>query len=113
MSQLHGDAGGQSFKLQLHDAAGGWQDMYTRVDFTGWRYCRFDLGGPSLKDLGKIEAMSATSEKKLQKRAEAMVPATAAPAQQATVARMPGGPAGLLVGLSLSAAAIGSSNWAT
>jgi hypothetical protein len=55
---LHGDGGGQSFKLQLRDAAGGWQDMYTRVDFTGWRYCRFDLGGPSLKDLGKIDAMN-------------------------------------------------------
>jgi len=55
---LHGDAGGQSFKLQLHDAAGGWQDMVTRVNFTGWRYCRFDLGGPSLKDPSKIDAMN-------------------------------------------------------
>jgi hypothetical protein len=55
---LHGDAGGQLFKLQLRDAQGGWQDMYTKVDFAGWRYCQFDLGGPQLKDAGKIEAMS-------------------------------------------------------
>ena len=55
---LHGDAGGQSFKLQLHDAAGGWQDMYTTVDFRGWRYCQFKLGGPKLKDPGKITTMN-------------------------------------------------------
>jgi hypothetical protein len=55
---LHGDAGGELFKLQLRDVAGGYQDTYTRVDFTGWRYCQFDLGGPKLKDLGKIEAMN-------------------------------------------------------
>jgi hypothetical protein len=55
---LHGDGGGQSLKLQLHDAAGGWQDMYRRVDFTGWRYCQFDLGGPKLKDLSKVTAMN-------------------------------------------------------
>jgi hypothetical protein len=55
---LHGDGGGQSFKLQLRDAEGGWQDMYTRVDFTGWRYCQFDLGAATLKDLAKIEAMN-------------------------------------------------------
>lgn len=55
---LYGDAGGQQFKLQLRDAAGGWQDMYTRVDFTGWRYCHFDLGASSLKDLSKIDGMN-------------------------------------------------------
>ncbi len=55
---LHGDGGGQLFKLQLMDAAGGWQDMYTRVDFSGWRYCQFDLGNPSLKDLSRITAMN-------------------------------------------------------
>jgi hypothetical protein len=55
---LHGDGGGQQFKLQLRDALGGWQDMYTRVDFTGWRYCQFDLGAPQLKDLGKIDALN-------------------------------------------------------
>ncbi|MBL7039556.1 MAG: hypothetical protein ISR77_13055 [Pirellulaceae bacterium] len=55
---LHGDANGQSFKLQLHDADGGWQDMYTTVNFNGWRYCQFDLGAPSLKDLSKIDAVN-------------------------------------------------------
>ena len=29
--------------------------MVTSVKFTGWRYCQFDLGGPHLGDLGKIE----------------------------------------------------------
>jgi hypothetical protein len=55
---LHGDGGGQQFKLQFHDAAGGWQDMYTHVDFTGWRYCRFDLGAATLKDIRRIDAMN-------------------------------------------------------
>jgi hypothetical protein len=55
---LHGDGGGQLFKLQLRDAEGGWQDMVTRVDFTGWRYFRFDLGGPKLKATAKIEAVN-------------------------------------------------------
>ena len=55
---LHGDGNGQQFKLQLHDADGGYQDMYTRVSFIGWRYCQFDLGGPRLKDPSKIVAMN-------------------------------------------------------
>ncbi len=55
---LHGDGGGQSLKLQLRDATGGWQDMYRRVDFTGWRYCQFDLGVPQLKDPSKITGMN-------------------------------------------------------
>jgi hypothetical protein len=55
---LHGDAGGQVFKLQLRDAAGGWQDMVTRVDFHGWRYCQFALGGPRLNDPSKVEALN-------------------------------------------------------
>jgi hypothetical protein len=55
---LHGDGNGQSFKLQLLDTAGGWQDMYTTVDFTGWRYCQFKLGGPSLKAPNSINAMN-------------------------------------------------------
>jgi hypothetical protein len=55
---LHGDGGGQSFKLQFRDAAGGWQDMYTKVDFNGWRYCQFRLGGPKLKDPTRIDAMN-------------------------------------------------------
>ena len=52
---LHGDGKGESFKLQLRDTSGGWQDMVTSVKFTGWRYCQFDLGGPHLGDLSKIE----------------------------------------------------------
>lgn len=55
---LYGDGNGQSLKLQLHDAAGGWQDMYRRVDFTGWRFCHFDLGGPKLKDPSQITTMN-------------------------------------------------------
>ncbi len=55
---LHGDGNGQSFKLQLLDTASGWQDMYTTVDFTGWRYCQFALGGPNLKDAANINAMN-------------------------------------------------------
>ena len=52
------DGQGQLFKLQLLDADGGHQDHYTRVDFSGWRYCQFDLGAASLKNLGKIRAIS-------------------------------------------------------
>ena len=55
---VYGDDGGQSLKLQLRDAGGGWQDMYRRIDFTGWRYCQFELGGSTLKDPTKITAMS-------------------------------------------------------
>ena len=55
---LHGDGGGQQFKLQLRDAGGGWQDMYTGVDFEGWRFCRFDLGGPQLKEPKRIVAVN-------------------------------------------------------
>ncbi len=54
---LHGDGGGEAFKLQLRDAAGGWQDMVTRVEFTGWRYCQFPLGGPRLKSLASINGL--------------------------------------------------------
>ncbi len=62
--------------------------------------------------LGKIEAMSGSYEKDLQKSADAMLqaappPAAGSPAAGA-LAKIPGGPAGLLVGLSVSAAAIGS-----
>ncbi|MBT3193816.1 MAG: hypothetical protein HN341_14820 [Verrucomicrobia bacterium] len=57
--------------------------------------------------LGKIEAMSGTMEKQLQKSTDALMkkPATTTAAPPAGVA---GGPAGMMVGLSLSAAAIGS-----
>ncbi|HID75592.1 MAG TPA: hypothetical protein EYP56_06295 [Planctomycetaceae bacterium] len=55
---LCGDGKGESLKLQLRDAAGGWQDMVTRVDFTGWRYCQFDLGAATLKDPSKIVSLN-------------------------------------------------------
>jgi len=56
--------------------------------------------------LGKIESMSGASEKDLQKSADQLL---AAPPVARGPAGMPGGPAGLLVGLSVSAAAVGSS----
>ena len=58
--------------------------------------------------IGKIEAMSTSSEKGLQKQTDTILrsPPAAAPAAAGQPA---GGRAGLLVGLSLSAAAIGSS----
>ncbi len=55
---VHGDGNGQSLKLQLHDADGGWQDHYTKIDFQGWRYCHFSLGVPRLKTLSKITALN-------------------------------------------------------
>ncbi|MBM4089354.1 MAG: LamG domain-containing protein [Planctomycetes bacterium] len=55
---LHGDGQNEAFKFQLSDAEGGWQDMVTVVDFTGWRYCQFPLGGPSLKDPRRIRAIN-------------------------------------------------------
>jgi hypothetical protein len=51
---LHGDGGGESFKVQLRDTVGAWHDMVTRVDFSGWRYIEFDLAGANL-DLSQIE----------------------------------------------------------
>jgi len=59
--------------------------------------------------IGKIEAMSGTLEKKLQKSTDTILkaPPKAAPVVTAPVSAT-GGPAGMLVGLSLSAAAIGS-----
>ncbi len=51
---LHGDGGGESFKVQLRDTVGAWHDMVTRVDFSGWRYVEFDLGGANL-DLSQIQ----------------------------------------------------------
>ncbi len=55
---LYGDGRGEAFKLQFHDAAGGWQDMVTHVNFEGWRYCQFTLGAPTLKDPTRIDAMN-------------------------------------------------------
>ena len=61
--------------------------------------------------LGKIESISATTEKDLQKQTGALLatPPASKPAASPTGAGLPGGPAALLVGLSVSAAAIGSS----
>lgn len=52
---LHGDGRGEALKLQLRDAAGGWLDMVTHVDFTGWRYQQFNLAGPGNLDRAKIQ----------------------------------------------------------
>jgi len=35
---VHGDGKGASFKVQLRDAAGGWNDHYIPLTYTGWRY---------------------------------------------------------------------------
>ncbi|MBM3476398.1 MAG: hypothetical protein FJX75_24255 [Armatimonadetes bacterium] len=35
---VHGDGKGASFKVQLRDTAGGWNDHYIRMTYTGWRY---------------------------------------------------------------------------
>lgn len=58
--------------------------------------------------MGKIEAMSGNLEKQLQKSTGTLMQAPAQAAPQAAPTGMAGGPAGMLVGLSLSAAAIGS-----
>jgi hypothetical protein len=60
--------------------------------------------------IGKIEAISTSSEKGLQKQTGAILQASSpAPAETPVAGQAAGGRAGLLVGLSLSAAAIGSS----
>ncbi len=56
--------------------------------------------------MGKIEGMSGATEKELQKQADTLLTAPATPT--AVPGGPPGGPAAMLVGLSLSAAAIGS-----
>ncbi len=53
--------------------------------------------------IGKIEGMSGASEKELQKKTDSLLKAPS------TSGGVPGGPAAILVGLSVSAAAIGSS----
>ena len=58
--------------------------------------------------MGKIEAMSGNLEKQLQKSTGTLMQTPAKAAPQAAPTGMAGGPAGMLVGLSLSAAAIGS-----
>jgi len=35
---VHGDGKGAAFKVQLRDAAGGWNDHYINMTYTGWRY---------------------------------------------------------------------------
>jgi hypothetical protein len=35
---VHGDGKGASFKVQLRDTAGGWNDHYIAMTYTGWRY---------------------------------------------------------------------------
>ena len=61
---------------------------------------------------GKIEALSGTGEKQLEAQLEKTVveaPKAAAAAEQAPAAKgLPGGPTGLLIGLSVAGAAIGS-----
>ena len=57
--------------------------------------------------IGKIEAMSGSSEKELQKNADALLK-DPMPAAEGAAGGMPGGTAGLLMGVSVSAAAIGS-----
>ena len=59
--------------------------------------------------LGKIEAMSGTLEKKLQTSTDTLLKSPQKPTPAvATPTNAAGGPAGMLIGLSLSAAAIGS-----
>ena len=52
---LHGDGKGEVFKLQLRDAAAGWFDMVTVVDFVGWRYVQFDLAAAGKVNLAAVE----------------------------------------------------------
>lgn len=52
---LHGDGKGEAFKLQLRDKTGGWCDMVTHVDFTGWRYQQFDFSGPGNLDRANVQ----------------------------------------------------------
>jgi hypothetical protein len=35
---VHGDGKGASFKVQLRDDKGGWNDHYIRMEYEGWRY---------------------------------------------------------------------------
>ena len=54
---LYGDGKGEAFKLQFRDTAGGWIDMVTHVNFTGWRYQQFEFSGPGNLDRTKIDQM--------------------------------------------------------
>lgn len=50
-----GDSGGQSLKLQLRDTKGGWQDLVTPIDFTGWKHVEFPLGDGGRINLAQVE----------------------------------------------------------
>ncbi len=52
---VHGDAGGESLKLQLRDVAGAWQDLVTPIDFSGWRRLEFALGDGATLNLAQVE----------------------------------------------------------
>jgi len=52
---VYGDGGGQSLKLQLRDTKGGWQDLVTPVDFTGWKHVEFPLGDGGRINLAQVE----------------------------------------------------------
>ncbi|MGD9495137.1 MAG: LamG-like jellyroll fold domain-containing protein [Armatimonadota bacterium] len=52
---VHGDGKLEVIKFQLRDTAGGWHDMYRVVDFSGWRYLQFGLGGDSNLDRSQVE----------------------------------------------------------
>lgn len=54
---LHGDGKGEAFKLQLRDKAGGWLDLVTHVDFTGWRYQQFTFAGPGNLDRANLQSV--------------------------------------------------------
>lgn len=54
---LYGDGRGEAFKLQLHDKAGGWCDMVTHVNFTGWRYQQFEFSGPGKLDRAQVTSL--------------------------------------------------------
>jgi hypothetical protein len=50
-----GDAGGEALKLQLRDTKGGWLDLVTPVDFTGWKRVEFAVGGEAGIDVAQVE----------------------------------------------------------
>ena len=52
---VYGDAGGESLKLQLRDTRGGWQDLVTPMDFTGWKHLEFPLGDGGRINLAQVE----------------------------------------------------------
>lgn len=55
---LFGDGKGEAFKLQLRDAKGGWFDMVTAVNFTGWRYQQFDFAAAAKLDRSNVQFLA-------------------------------------------------------